>query len=269
MHRPLHRVRLGDAHDTVLYISGTTGEVVRDATRTERQWNYAGAWLHWLYPLRGGLVDRYWADIVNALSLLGIAAVVTGGVIGILRWRFAGTYRSGRRTPFPSAWARWHHVAGLLFMVVTLAWIFSGLMSMNPWRIFDSDAPALRTNAMHGGPLQLPHAGAPVAALLQAAPTDTRELRWTRTAGHFSFKVSTMPTAASAGTSSAFRQNSAGLPSRASSSLPSFATGFSTRSALPFFSTSGGGSSRATILNCSGLNWRCARKASGELPAGM
>ncbi|PZU34810.1 MAG: hypothetical protein DI574_13015, partial [Acidovorax sp.] len=127
MHRPLHRVRLGDAHDTVLYISGTTGEVVRDATRTERQWNYAGAWLHWLYPLRGGLVDRYWADIVNALSLLGIAAVVTGGVIGILRWRFAGTYRSGRRTPFPSAWARWHHVAGLLFMVVTLAWIFSGL----------------------------------------------------------------------------------------------------------------------------------------------
>ncbi|ASI68238.1 peptidase [Diaphorobacter nitroreducens] len=184
MHRPLHRVRLGDAHDTVLYISGTTGEVVRDATRTERQWNYAGAWLHWLYPLRGGLVDRYWADIVNALSLLGIAAVVTGGVIGILRWRFAGTYRSGRRTPFPSAWARWHHVAGLLFMVVTLAWIFSGLMSMNPWRIFDSGAPALRTNAMHGGPLQLPHAGAPVAALLQAASTDTRELRWTRTAGH-------------------------------------------------------------------------------------
>lgn len=183
-HRPLHRVRLGDAQDTVLYISGATGEVVRDAPRTERLWNYVGAWIHWLYPLRGGPLDRYWADIVNALSLLGIAAVLTGAVIGIIRWRFVGTYRSGRRTPFPGAMARWHHIAGLLFMAVTLTWIFSGLMSMNPWRIFDGGAPALRGEAMHGGPLRLPEQAAPVSALLAAAPPGTRELRWSRTAGH-------------------------------------------------------------------------------------
>ena len=183
-HRPLHRVRLEDSAGTVLYVSGKTGEVVRDATRTERVWNYVGAWIHWLYPFRGNVFNAYWTDIVNWLSILGIVVTVLGSVIGVMRWRFAGTYRSGRRTPFPSAWARWHHVAGLLFMVVTLAWIFSGLMSMNPWRIFDSGAPALRANAMHGGPLQLPHAGAPVTTLLQAALTDTRELRWTRTAGH-------------------------------------------------------------------------------------
>ena len=37
---------------------------------------------------------------------------------------------------------RWHHLSGLLFAVVTITWIFSGLMSMNPWKLFASGAPA-------------------------------------------------------------------------------------------------------------------------------
>jgi len=183
-HRPLHRVRLDDARSTVLYISGTTGEVVRDATRTERLWNYAGAWIHWLYPFRGNVFNTYWADIVNWLSILGIAMTVLGTVVGVMRWRFSGTYRNGARSPYPGAMMRWHHVAGLLFATIAFTWIFSGLMSMNPWRIFDSGAAPLQTEAMHGGPLILPEQPASVQALLAAAPADVRELRWTRTAGH-------------------------------------------------------------------------------------
>lgn len=183
-HRPLHRVRLDDAQGTVLYISGKTGEVVRDATRTERVWNYAGAWIHWLYPFRGNVFNAYWTDIVNWLSILGIAVTVLGTVVGVMRWRFSGTYRNGARTPYPGAMMRWHHMAGLLFAVITFTWIFSGLMSMNPWRIFDSGAAPLRAEAMHGGPLVLPEHPASVQALLAAAPADVRELRWTRTAGH-------------------------------------------------------------------------------------
>lgn len=182
-HRPLHRVRLGDAQDTVLYISGSTGEVVLDATRTERGWNYVGAWIHWLYPLRGNAFNAYWADIVNWLSILGIAMVVTGTVVGILRWRFASRYKSGRRTPYVGRMQRWHHISGLLFAAITLTWIFSGLMSMNPWRIFNSGAPALQTQAMHGGPLTLPAQPASVAALLAASPGAVRELRWVRSVG--------------------------------------------------------------------------------------
>lgn len=52
--RPLHLVELGDADKTWLYLSGRTGEVVRHASLQERYWNWLGAWLHWLYPLRGG-----------------------------------------------------------------------------------------------------------------------------------------------------------------------------------------------------------------------
>ena len=183
-HRPLHRVRMDDSAGTVLYVSGKTGEVVRDATRTERVWNYVGAWIHWLYPFRGNVFNAYWTDIVNWLSILGIAVTVLGSVIGVMRWRFAGTYRNGTRSPYPGSMMRWHHIAGLMFAVITFTWIFSGLMSMNPWRIFDSGAAPLQVEAMHGGPLSLPEQTASVQALLAASPTEVRELRWTRTAGH-------------------------------------------------------------------------------------
>ncbi|QNK65647.1 PepSY domain-containing protein [Variovorax sp. PAMC26660] len=182
-HRPLHVVELADADATRLYVSGKTGEVVRDAPRAERLWNYAGAWIHWLYPLRGIGLDRYWADIVNWLSIIGIAVTLTGTVVGVMRWRFGRTYKSGSHSPYQGFMMRWHHITGLLFALVTLTWIFSGLMSMNPWRVFDSGAPALRIEAMNGGPLVVSVQDAAPATLLAATGGNVRELRWVRAAG--------------------------------------------------------------------------------------
>ncbi|WP_198972102.1 PepSY domain-containing protein [Xylophilus sp. ASV27] len=182
-HRPLHRVQLDDAEATLLYVSGLTGEVVRDAPRAERLWNYAGAWIHWLYPFRGNVFDRYWADVVNWLSIIGIAVTLTGTAVGILRWRFARPYRSGARSPYQGRMMRWHHVTGLLFALITLAWIFSGLMSMNPWRIFDSGAAPLRGEALQGGPLVISAEDVSPQVLLGAAGGAIRELRWVRILG--------------------------------------------------------------------------------------
>ncbi len=182
-HRPLHRVQAADPEATLLYISGQTGEVVRDAPRAERLWNYVGTWIHWLYPLRGGIVDGYWAAIVDGLSILGIAAAVTGTVVGLLRWRFRQPYRSGARSPYRGRAMRWHHVAGLLFALTTITWIFSGLMSMNPWKIFDSGAPPLRTEVLQGGALSWSADDATPQALLAAAGPGVRELRWLRILG--------------------------------------------------------------------------------------
>jgi hypothetical protein len=182
-HRPLHVVQLADADHTRLYISGKTAEVVRDASRSERLWNYAGAWIHWLYPFRGNVFNAWWTDIVNWLSVLGIAVTLIGTVVGILRWRFLRTYKSGSHTPYKGFMMRWHHITGLLFAVITFTWIFSGLMSMNPWRIFDNGAPALRVQAMHGGPLQVSAQLARPQTLLVAAGSGIRELRWTMSDG--------------------------------------------------------------------------------------
>ncbi|MEF9898479.1 MAG: PepSY domain-containing protein [Pseudomonas sp.] len=150
--RPLQRVQLDDAEGTLLYISGQTGEVVRDASSLERGWNLVGAWLHWLYPLRGIGLDGLWSNLVIYLSLGATLMAVLGAVIGVLRWRIGKPYRSGSRTPY-RGFARWHHIGGLLFGVLAITWVFSGLMSMNPWRIFSSSTP-LDTAAYQGGPLQ-------------------------------------------------------------------------------------------------------------------
>lgn len=177
-HRPLHRIGMDDPEETQLYVSSLTGEVVRDATRSERGWNFVGAWIHWLYPFRGNGFDPYWSDIVIWLSLAGVVVTLLGMVIGVMRWRFRQPYRSGARTPYPGWMMRWHHIAGLLFALVTLTWIFSGLMSMNPWRIFDTGAAPLRTFALQGVALQPSPDDAAPAALLADADADVRELRW-------------------------------------------------------------------------------------------
>ena len=184
-HRPLHRVQLLDPAHTLLWISSRTGEVVRDAPRREQLWNYVGAWIHWLYPFRGNAFQPYWTEIVNWSSIVGVVVALTGTVVGIMRWRFRKPYRSGARTPYPSAMMRWHHISGLLFALVTITWIFSGLMSMNPWRVFDTGAPKPRTEALSGGPLVLPASQslALPSALLRAAGGDVRELRWVRVLG--------------------------------------------------------------------------------------
>jgi len=180
-HRPLHRVLLDDEAGTQLYVSSRTGEVVRDATRTERFWNYAGAWIHWLYPFRGNLFDRHWATIVDALSIAGIAVALTGTVVGLLRWRFARPYRSGSRSPYRAGMMRWHHLAGLAFALTTLTWMFSGLMSMNPWGLFSSGRGGPSMAAVYGDMGAMPAGAASVQALL--AGGDIRELRWVHRLG--------------------------------------------------------------------------------------
>ena len=76
---------------------------------------------------------------------------------------------------------RWHHLSGLLFAVVTITWIFSGLMSMNPWKLFASSAARWRRRPMKARPGRR-HAGLARRADRGLARR-ARELSWTRAAG--------------------------------------------------------------------------------------
>ena len=150
-HRPLHQVQMMDAARTMLYLSSVTGEVVLDAPREQRLWNFVGAWLHWVYPLRNHSTDPVWNWIIIISSAVATLTALTGTVAGIWRWRFAGRYKSGARTPYREPWMRWHHVTGLLFAGMVFAWIFSGLMSMNPFHIFDPQGRRPDLAAWQGG----------------------------------------------------------------------------------------------------------------------
>ncbi len=176
LHRPLHKVLLPDAEQTLLYISGTTGEVVRDAPRLERGFNYLGAWLHWLYLFRDTAID--WTDLIIWLSVIGTVATISGFLSGIIRWRFSRPYRSGSRSPFAPGALRWHHILGLVFALTTFTWIFSGLMSMNPWDIFEADESIIDARRISNPDIQPSRAIAPPQALLASTTTPVRELQW-------------------------------------------------------------------------------------------
>ncbi|MGE8689923.1 MAG: PepSY domain-containing protein [Achromobacter sp.] len=180
--RPLHRVDMDDPARTRLYVSSATGMVVLDATRSERLWNYAGAWIHWLYPFRGNALDPWWHDIVVWLSVAGVTVALTGTVVGVLRWRFSRPYASGSRSPYRESMMRWHHLSGLFFALITITWIFSGLMSMNPWKLFTGNAAPLALSAYAGEP-GTASALAPPRTLIAALPAPPRELTWTRVDG--------------------------------------------------------------------------------------
>ena len=51
---------------------------------------------------------------------------------------------------------RWHHYAGSIFGATTCTWIFSGLLSMDPWDWHPSTAPTVeQRDAVAGGPLRV------------------------------------------------------------------------------------------------------------------
>lgn len=185
-HRPLHVVEMGDAAATRLYLSSATGEVMLDAPRAERLWNFVGAWLHWLYMLRNQPSDPVWSWTVIVLSGIGVVSALAGALNGIWRWRFSGTYKSGSKSPFREPYLRWHHILGLGFGTLLLTWIFSGLMSMNPLGVFDAEGARPDLAAFEGGSpaslrLRLPPADA--IALLAAQGFRASELEWRVLAG--------------------------------------------------------------------------------------
>jgi hypothetical protein len=156
---PLYKASLADDRGTVLYVSGLTGEIVQDTHRRERFWNWLGAVPHWLYFTALRQDGALWSQVVIWASLLGTFLTLTGIYVGL---RMYG--RGKRKSPFRGA-ALWHHWTGLIFGLVTLTWVFSGLASMQPWGWLESEGPGAELSALAGRPLDGADAAALVAAL--------------------------------------------------------------------------------------------------------
>lgn len=140
---PLHRFVVDDPAGTMLYVTESSGEVVLKTTASGRFWGWTGAVLHWVYftPLRRNAA--LWSEVIVWSSIAGTVMCLAG--IGWGVWRFSPRrgYRlrdHRQRSPY-AGWMRWHHYAGLIFGVVTATWIFSGLLSMDPWDWHPSSAP--------------------------------------------------------------------------------------------------------------------------------
>ena len=143
---PMHRVALGDPDDSIIYLAERTGEVVVKTTAHERRLAYAGAVVHWLYFTPFRRHPRVWNDSIIGLSIAGSVLCLLGLVWG-LYVGIASPYRG---------WMQWHHYAGLLSGLVSFTWIFSGLLSLDPWDWHPSTTPTqAQRDAFSGGPLRL------------------------------------------------------------------------------------------------------------------
>jgi hypothetical protein len=145
--RPLYRIDYADTAGSTAYIAGLTGEVVQKTTRFERFWGWLGAVPHWLYPTVLRQNPAAWSQVVIWTSLTGCFLTITGIWIGISRLsrRKGGTIGS----PYRGLWW-WHHMAGLVFGLLTLTWVGSGLFSMSPWGLFDSNAGLVERQRLAG-----------------------------------------------------------------------------------------------------------------------
>ena len=112
-----------------------------ETTRRERLLAYVGPVSHWLYlPIlrRNGPL---WNTVIIWSSIAGCFLCITGLVAGLVR--FAPVRRFSIRgelamSPYVGL-MKWHHYLGLIFGATTLAWTFSGLLSMGPFPLLSSD----------------------------------------------------------------------------------------------------------------------------------
>jgi hypothetical protein len=128
---PLHRIAVGDSLDTYLYVSERSGDVELRTTARERRLAYAGAVLHWLYFTPFRRHTSIWAHTIIWVAIAGCVMCGAG-----LFW---GIYLG---VPSPHRGSmRWHHCCGLVFGVATFTWMFSGLLSLDPWDWHPSTQP--------------------------------------------------------------------------------------------------------------------------------
>jgi hypothetical protein len=161
---PLYKVRFDDPRGTHLYVSGLTGEVVQDTSSRERAWNWLGAVPHWLYFTALREIQPLWYNLVVYASLLGIFLTVTGIYVGVVMY---GRGKNRHKSPFRGI-ALWHHWTGLVFGLLTLTWVASGLVSMNPWGWLESPGPGEEVPNLAGREV----ARADAAMLVEALAAD-------------------------------------------------------------------------------------------------
>lgn len=124
--RPFYRVLFDDSEATNIYVSGKSGQVVLWTTEAQRFWNWFGTIPHFLYFTKLRSNVALWSQVVIWTATLGTFLTVFGLCLGIVRFR-----SGGKLSPYRGLLS-WHHLIGLVFGLVTLTWVASGLVSMNP-----------------------------------------------------------------------------------------------------------------------------------------
>ena len=174
---PMHKITVDDDAHTELYVSELSAEVGLQTTRGTRALAWVAAIPHWLYFTSLRVRGELWTQVVIWSSGIGAILAVLGIVLGMIQFS-----RRKPHTPY-AGWMWWHYLTGAVFGVFTLTWVFSGLLSMEPWNWSSGGGSgAGMRQAFTGGPIDVSRFPAPDAAawaeLLPAQQIKEIEFLW-------------------------------------------------------------------------------------------
>jgi hypothetical protein len=151
---PLYKFAVRDGAGTEVYVSPFMGEVRLVTTTKTRTLAWIATIPHWFYitPLRVNQPAWYWTVVVA--SGLGCLLALLGLVLGVTQFHRSKPFRWSNTVRYQGL-MRWHYISGVFFGIFALTWVFSGLLSMEPFDWANARSLEIRGDAMTGGPVEL------------------------------------------------------------------------------------------------------------------
>jgi hypothetical protein len=189
-HLPLERFDVADGQGTRVYFSLDAGDVKLVTNRANRTLAWIGTIPHWFYftPLRANQPLWYWA--VVWLSVAGCVLAVLGLVLAFTQFRKSRPFRLSASIRY-RGWMRWHYYTGAIFGVFALTWVFSGLLSMEPFAWTNATGLNLPPNDLQGGMLELTDYPLDDTAVVAAIGSDAAEISLLRIQDEPYYQVAT------------------------------------------------------------------------------
>jgi len=151
---PLYKFVAGDGWGTEVYVSPALARVSVYTTSTSRALAWVGTIPHWLYFTSLRLNQPLWYDIVVWAAGIGCVMALLGLCLGVTQFRKVRPFKLQRAIPYKGL-MRWHYILGVVFGIFTLTWVFSGLLSMEPFAWTNARGVAVDGNLYAEGELDL------------------------------------------------------------------------------------------------------------------
>ena len=130
---PLYKYTASDDYGTEVYVSPTRAQVAVYTTRQSRLLAWLGTIPHWFYFADLRANQPLWYDIVVWSSGIGCIMALLGLCLGVTQLRKdIKPFSLKRAIPYQGL-MRWHYILGCVFGIITLTWVFSGMLSMEPF----------------------------------------------------------------------------------------------------------------------------------------
>jgi hypothetical protein len=192
-HLPLERFDIDDGRGTRVYFSLQDGDVKLVTDRRNRTLAWIGTIPHWFYftTLRTNQPLWYWSIVW--LSVAGCVLAILGLTLAFTQFRRSKPFRLSASIRYRGL-MRWHYYTGALFGVFALTWVFSGLLSMEPFGWTNATGLSLPRNDLSGGALELNRYPLDDPAVAAAIGAQAAEVKLSRIQTNPYYAVATVAT---------------------------------------------------------------------------